>query len=119
MTIWLDAQLSPALAAWIAATFGVDCHAVRDLGLRDAKDSLIFQAARAAEATVMTKDSDFVELLTRLGSPPKMLWLTCGNTSNAHLRHLLSRLLPRAIKMLDDGEILVEISDVSGADSSG
>jgi predicted nuclease of predicted toxin-antitoxin system len=58
MTIWLDAQLPPSLAAWIATTFGVECHAVRDLSLRDAKDSQIFQAARDAEADVMTKDSD-------------------------------------------------------------
>jgi len=48
MTIWLDAQLPPSAAAWIQATFGVECRAVRDLGLRDAKDPQIFQAARDA-----------------------------------------------------------------------
>ncbi|MFO0800620.1 MAG: hypothetical protein U0804_24415 [Gemmataceae bacterium] len=34
MTIWLDAHLSPAIASWIAGTFGVGCVPVRDLGLR-------------------------------------------------------------------------------------
>jgi hypothetical protein len=31
----------------------------------------------------MTKDRDFVEMLQRLGPPPKVAWVTCGNTSNA------------------------------------
>src|SRR5947209_4917525 len=111
MTIWLDAQLPPSAAAWITATFGFEARAVRDLGLRDAKDQPIFQAARAADAVVMTKDSDFVELLRRLGPPPKVLWVTCGNTSNARLRTILSRLLPAAVARLEGAESLVEIGD--------
>ncbi len=42
---------------------------MRDLGLRDAKDTEIFQAARQAGAVVMTKDSDFAMLLERFGPP--------------------------------------------------
>jgi predicted nuclease of predicted toxin-antitoxin system len=111
MIIWLDAQLPPSAAAWITATFGVEAHAVRDLGLRDAKDSPIFQAACTAEAVVMTKDSDFVEMLQRLGPPPKVLWVTCGNTSNARFREILIRVLPAAVARLEGGESLVEIGD--------
>jgi predicted nuclease of predicted toxin-antitoxin system len=112
MTIWLDAQLPPSVAAWVQATFGFECHAVRELGLRDAKDASIFQAARDAGAVVMTKDKDFVELLRRLGPPPKVFWLTCGNTSNARLREILARVLPAAMGLLEEGESLVEIGDV-------
>src|SRR5437867_11247841 len=101
MILWLDAQLSPSVAAWISATFGIEAHAVRDLGLREAKDSPIFQAARAAGAVVMTKDSDFAEMVQRLGPPPKVLWVTCGNTSNARLREILSSQLPAAVARLD------------------
>ncbi len=86
MTIWLDAQLPPALAVWITATFGIATQAVRDLGLTTAKDPEIFQAARDAEAIVMTKDEDFAELVKRLGAPPQVLWVTCGNTTNAQLQ---------------------------------
>ena len=111
MIIWLDAQLPPSAAAWIAATFGIEARAVRDLGLRDAKDPPIFQAARAADAVVMTKDSDFVDMVQRLGPPPKVLWVTCGNTSNARLREILSRELPAAVARLEGGESLVEIGD--------
>ncbi len=111
MIVWLDAQLPPSAAAWISDTFGVETHAVRDLGLREAKDPSIFQAARAAGAVVMTKDSDFVEMLQRLGPPPTVLWVTCGNTSNARLREILSRQLPAAVARLEGGERLIEIGD--------
>lgn len=110
--IWLDAQLPPSIAPWIESAFGTDALAVRDLGLRQAKDTTIFRAARSAGAVVMTKDADFVELLRRLGSPPKVLWLTCGNTSKAKLRDILRKHLPDALARLDAGEDLVEIDDV-------
>ena len=45
MTIWLDAQLPPQLAAWIKMEIAVEAVAIRDLGLRDASDKMIFTAA--------------------------------------------------------------------------
>lgn len=111
MTLWIDAQLSPALASWVTQTFDIPAAAVRELGMRDAADQEIFEAARKAKATVLTKDSDFVHLLERFGPPPQVIWLTCGNTSNAHLRQLLVRALPQALALLKSGERLVEISD--------
>ncbi|MBD2428577.1 DUF5615 family PIN-like protein [Phormidium sp. FACHB-1136] len=110
MTIWVDAHLSPAIVTWITSTFGIEAIALRDLGLRDAEDPEIFEAARAQNAVVMTKDSDFVDLVERLGSPPPIIWLTCGNTSNAKLREILSETLPRALELFAAGETLVEIS---------
>lgn len=56
MTIWVDAQLPPAIAVRITDTYRVAAVAVRDCGLRDAADVVIFQAAAASNAVVMTKD---------------------------------------------------------------
>ena len=53
-TIWVDAQLPPQIAGWIAANFPVACVALRDIGLRDAEDGAIFQEARSQPAVVMT-----------------------------------------------------------------
>ena len=111
MIVWIDAQLSPALAPWIRETFGFDAYAVRDLGLRDAKDLEIFLAAREAQAIVLTKDSDFIDLLQRLGPPPLVIWLTCGNTSNRRLREILEGRLVQALEILARGETVVEIRD--------
>lgn len=111
MLVWIDAQLSPALAPWLAQEFGVDAVPVRALGLRDAEDSAIFAAARAAGAVVLTKDSDFVALVERLGAPPQIIWLTCGNTSNEFVRALLTDTWPRVAALLAAGESLVELSE--------
>lgn len=64
MTIWLDNHLSPALATWIASEFGQPCVQVRDLGLARTADKVIFDAARAAASVFITKDRDFVELVS-------------------------------------------------------
>jgi predicted nuclease of predicted toxin-antitoxin system len=111
LILWIDAQLSPYLAKWISSEFGVEARPVRDLGLRNARDREIFIAAREAGATVMTKDSDFVLLLEQLGPPPQVLWLTIGNTSNAHLKEVLSKSFASARKLLLRGEALVEITE--------
>jgi predicted nuclease of predicted toxin-antitoxin system len=108
--IWVDAHLSPALARWISTQFNHPAQPVRDLGLREAKDQQIFDAARQAGAIILTKDEDFSELVDRLGPPPQIIWLTCGNTSEAALRVLLAKALPRALELLARGEKLVEIS---------
>ncbi len=110
MTIWIDAQLSPSIAAWITENFEIEALALRDLGLRDSEDEEIFEAAKNENAVVMTKDSDFVSLLDRLGSPPKIIWLTCGNTSNSNLKRILNSTLQDASNLLEEGEIIVEIS---------
>ncbi len=73
MIIWTDAHLSPAIALWMTNTFGITALAFRDLGLRDAEDEEIFAVAKARGAILMTKDSDFVDLVTRLVPPPKIL----------------------------------------------
>jgi predicted nuclease of predicted toxin-antitoxin system len=112
MTIWIDAQMSPAIAAWISSNFAINAVAIRELGLRDAEDEEIFQAARQANAIVMTKDSDFVLLLDRLGAPPQVIWITCGNTSNVRLREILTNTLPKALELLKSGEDLVEINAI-------
>jgi predicted nuclease of predicted toxin-antitoxin system len=109
MIFWIDAQLSPALAPWITSEFGVEAYSVKWLGYRDAEDCVIFQAAHQANAVVVTKDSDFLRLLDEFGPPPQIVWITLGNTSNAHMRDVLRRLLPQAIALLKLGEPLVEI----------
>jgi len=110
MIIWVDAQLSPTIAVWLNSTFSVKAIVVRDLQLRDAKDAEIFNAPRLSNAVVMTKDSDFLLLLERLGPPPQVIWVTCGNTSNTRLKEILTAVFPKAIELLEAGEGLVEIS---------
>jgi predicted nuclease of predicted toxin-antitoxin system len=109
MIIWLDAQLSPAIALWLEWQFSLTAIPLRDLSLRDADDADIFFKAREAGAIIISKDSDFVDLITRFGSPPKIILLSCGNTSNDRLKEILLATLMPALKLLESGESVVEI----------
>jgi predicted nuclease of predicted toxin-antitoxin system len=113
LTLWIDAQLSPILASWISNTFNdVKAFSISELGYRDAKDGEIYAAAKKnSEVVIVTKDSDFINLVHQLGSPPKVIWITCGNTSNDYLRKMLVKSLSEALALLNKGESIVEISD--------
>ena len=52
MKLWIDAQLSPKLAQWLSEKYAVEASPVRRLGLHDATDDAIFDAARNARAAV-------------------------------------------------------------------
>jgi len=106
------------LCPWITRLFAVEAVHVRDLNLREADDPEIFDLARDAEVTVFTKDEDFVDLVRRLGTPPQVLWLRCGNMSNARLKDVLGRTLPDAIALLHHGEPIVEIGLAEGGGGS-
>jgi predicted nuclease of predicted toxin-antitoxin system len=111
LIVWIDAQLAPALAPWLTETFGLEAYSARFLGLQAAKDPVIFAAARSAGVVVLTKDQDFVRLVERLGPPPQVVWITCGNTSNARLRQILAESFEKMMQFLERGEAIVQISD--------
>jgi predicted nuclease of predicted toxin-antitoxin system len=91
MIIWVDAHLSPSIATWTNQAFSITVLALHYVGLRDAEDEEIFEAPKAQGVIFMTKNSDFVDLVDRLGTPPpQIIWLTCGNTSNSRLREISS-----------------------------
>lgn len=111
--IWIDAQLSPALAAWINRTYDdINAQSVRAVDLRDAEDEEVFQSAWEANGIMMSKDSDFLNLLDRHGPPPKVIWITCGNTSNRRMRKILGKALQPAVEMLKGDETVVEIGNL-------
>lgn len=109
MKFWVDAQLPPALAQWLAEHHGVEARSLRDLGMRDAADAEIFEAARQQGIVVISKDSDFVDLVSRHGTPPQLLWVTCGNVTNRRLQAVFDKTFAEAIFALKAGQPIVEI----------
>ncbi len=114
MIFWVDAQLPPGLATWLTEQYGVQAVALRDLGLRDSEDAEIFRQARIADAVLISKDADFVELIARHGTPPRLIWVTCGNVSNERLRSLFAATLPTALSRLEAAVTIIEIGSVTG-----
>lgn len=111
MIFWIDAQLIPRFAKWLSSEFQVVAKSLRDLGLRNATDQAIFDTAHQSSdlVVIVTKDEDFVNLVTLRGAPPKIIWVTCGNTSNALLMELFSATFADARIRLDSGDDVVEI----------
>ena len=109
MKFWVDAQLPPQLAEWLAVEFQVEANSLRDLGLRDAADLDIFHQARQPGIVLISKDSNFVELVSRFGAPPQLLWVPCGNVTNRRLQAVFTSAGRTAMNLLAEGQAIVEI----------
>jgi predicted nuclease of predicted toxin-antitoxin system len=95
----------------LCSEHAIDAVHLDELGLRGARDSEIFAAARRASrpVVVVTKDDDFAKLLGQHGPPPQVVWVRCGNVTNQELRRILSDAWPRAAALLAAGEALIEL----------
>lgn len=109
MKLWVDAQLPPLLAGWLSEQYGVQASSSHELGLRDATDDAIFRAAQQHGMVIVSKDSDFVDLVSRYGHPPQLLWVTCGNATNRRLQAVFSTTFQEALIALTAGQAIVEI----------
>jgi predicted nuclease of predicted toxin-antitoxin system len=64
---------------------------VRDLGLENTKDSLLWNYAKENGFCIVTFDGDFYDLGLIKGSSPKVIWLRLGNTSTNNIETVLRR----------------------------
>ena len=113
MTVWIDANLSPALARWITEPFeGIETFSASYLGLLDARGAQIRAAARHAGAVVLTKDRDFADAAQRDAAQPPVLWVRAGNTSTPAMKRILSARLPAALGARSRGARIAELHEV-------
>ncbi|MVN20192.1 DUF5615 family PIN-like protein [Mucilaginibacter arboris] len=109
--IWLDVQISPIIAKWMAEHTGLIVKSSFILGFQSMTDLAIYQKAKAqGKVIIVSKDADFTEIVTRLGSPPKLINLKIGNCDNRTLWHFLRNYIDAAIKMLAESDVnIIEI----------
>jgi predicted nuclease of predicted toxin-antitoxin system len=79
-----DQNLSRKLVDQLADIFPNSSH-VHFHNLTTADDSDIWEFTKANGFCIVTQDADFAERSRLYGSPPKVIWLRCGNapTSSA------------------------------------
>ena len=66
---------------------------VRDFNLQYSKDMEIWRFAKENGNSIVTFDSDFNNLATLFGHPPKIIWLRFGNTLTQELaKKLITRI---------------------------
>jgi predicted nuclease of predicted toxin-antitoxin system len=104
----IDAQLPPSLAAALR-DLGCDAVAVRDIGLREAKDPVIWRYALQNQAAIITKDEDFAERCSSAEEAPVVIWLRIGNATNPDLLDWLLPLWPAVVLRIEAGDKLIEV----------
>jgi predicted nuclease of predicted toxin-antitoxin system len=88
MKLLFDQNLSFKLCARLADLFA-GSEQIRRLGMEGADDRTIWQYAKANGFTLVSQDADFADLAALLGSPPKVIWLRCGNQATATVENIL------------------------------
>ena len=62
---------------------------VKDLGLENSKDSLIWAYAKKNGYCIVTFDGDFYDFGLIKGYSPKVIWLRLGNSSTQNIEKVL------------------------------
>ncbi|MDP2810661.1 MAG: DUF5615 family PIN-like protein [Rhodocyclaceae bacterium] len=88
MKLLFDENLSPRLAERVADLFPGSAH-VHALGLGSTDDATVWQFARSAGWTLVTRDSDYYDMSLVRGAPPKLVWIRRGNCSTDTIESLL------------------------------
>lgn len=66
-----------------------DASHVQFHGFTEADDSEIWEFAKVEQFCIVTQDADFAERSRLYGSPPKVIWLRCGNATTANVEAIL------------------------------
>ncbi|MBD6618758.1 hypothetical protein FNW02_23750 [Komarekiella sp. 'clone 1'] len=75
------------------------------MGITEASDSEIWEFAKIERFCILTQDADFAERSRLYGSPPKVIWLRCGNANIGKVEAIL-RSGAEAIQELISNETL-------------
>jgi predicted nuclease of predicted toxin-antitoxin system len=103
----IDAQLPPKLVQWFDAK-GHEAEHVFYLGNLASDDRLIWSAAIEANATIVTKDKDFVRY-RRQSEGPQVLFIGLPNKSTAELCEHLEQNWQSLSLRLNAGQAIIQL----------
>jgi predicted nuclease of predicted toxin-antitoxin system len=88
LKLLFDQNLSRKLVTRLADIYPASSHA-QFHGLEEKTDTEIWMFAWANDFCIVTQDADFAERSRLYGSPPKVMWLRCGNAPTSQVKNLL------------------------------
>ena len=88
MKLIFDQNLSRKLVTQLADIFPDSSH-VQLHDLAEKTDTEIWKFAKINDFCIVTQDVDFAERRRLYGSPPKVIWLRCGNAPTQVVESLL------------------------------
>jgi predicted nuclease of predicted toxin-antitoxin system len=88
LKLLFDQNLSRKLVKRLADIYPTSSH-VQFHKLEEKTDTEIWNFAKANHFCIVTQDVDFAERSRLYGSPPKVVWLRCGNVPTSQVELLL------------------------------
>jgi predicted nuclease of predicted toxin-antitoxin system len=88
LKLLFDQNLSRKLVTRLADIFPNASH-VQFHGLAEKTDTEIWGFAKLNDFCIVTQDADFAERSRLYGSPPKVVWLRCGNAPTNQVEALI------------------------------
>jgi len=105
-----DENLSRKLVVRLADLYPDSAH-VADANLLESPDREIWEFAKAGNFIIVSTDSDFYELATAIGPPPKVVWLRRWTHPTRDAERVLRREAIRIAEFAADSELGVLVLD--------
>jgi predicted nuclease of predicted toxin-antitoxin system len=103
MKLLFDQNLSPKLADSFSDKFNGTMH-LQDLGLDGAEDMVVWEYAKSNSFTIVTKDSDFNNMVSLFGFPPKVIWIRKGNCTTQQIKVMITEHIEGITTFIKDSE---------------
>ena len=109
MKLLLDANISWRLTTILSEHFGECVHVNKTELPKPAKDIEIWRYAAENGYTIITQDSDFLNLFETRGFPPKIILLRVGNMNRKKTENILINVKSSIIDLENGDYGLLEI----------
>lgn len=110
MKLLFDENLSRKLVVRLADLYPDSTH-VAQADLLESPDREIWDFAKAGNFVIVSTDSDFYELATTIGPPPKIVWLRHWTHPTKDAERALRREAIRITEFAADPELAVLVLD--------
>ena len=88
MKLLFDQNISHRILKILSEDF-VGSTSVKSKNLIDSSDKAIWEFAKKSNFVIVTQDSDFNDLNSLYGFPPKIIWIRTGNLKTDELASIL------------------------------
>jgi len=104
VVLLLDENLSEAVLDSLSVAFPGSVHVREALGI-GTEDRAVWDHAKASGLVLVTRDQDFQRMSLLYGAPPRVIWLSGHNLSNARVVDTLRSGRERIMTFLADREL--------------
>ncbi len=101
MKLLFDQNISHKILKFLSAEFE-GSTSVKQENLIDRSDREIWDFAKANDYLIVTQDSDFNDLNSLYGFPPKVIWIRTGNLRTNEIGKILNEHSKEILTFLED-----------------